>query len=281
MNRRQFGGAVLGSALASTGESLALRPSIASASTAGARWSVMLWTILPNEPFERRLEVALEAGFRSIELNSECDHWSARQFADFRRTRDAHRFTVDAIAFRPGILSYRNNPDKLLTDLERRIEAAKSFGCSDLIVLSGDQLPNVSAIDQQKTMVDLLSRGGDLAGRNGCRLLLESLDPEEEPRFFVNSVAQSCEIVRSVGHAHVRVLYDFYHEQIAHGNLIKKINDNFDLISLIHVADVPGRHEPGTGEIDYGQVLRRLGQLGYSRSDCDGIPSNGRCHPKS
>ena len=62
----------------------------------------------------------------------------------------------------------------------------------------------------------------------------------------------------------VKFLYDFFHEQIAEGNLIAKLEKNLELIGLVHVADVPGRHAPGTGEINYGSVFRKLGQLGYS-----------------
>jgi hydroxypyruvate isomerase len=64
---------------------------------------------------------------------------------------------------------------------------------------------------------------------------------------------------------HVRVLYDFYHEQRAYGNLIEKLEKNFDLVGLVHIADVPGRHEPGTGEIDYLNIYRKLAQLKYDK----------------
>src|SRR5216683_1978662 len=64
---------------------------------------------------------------------------------------------------------------------------------------------------------------------------------------------------------HAKFLYDFFHEQIAEGNLIAKLEKNIDLVGLLHVADVPGRHEPGTGEINYSNIFRKLGDLGYSR----------------
>jgi hydroxypyruvate isomerase len=77
-------------------------------------------------------------------------------------------------------------------------------------------------------------------------------------------VSQCADIVRAVGNPSVRVLYDFYHEQISSGNLIKKLVDNIDLIGLVHIADVPGRHEPGTGEINYRTILRRLVELNFT-----------------
>jgi hydroxypyruvate isomerase len=66
-----------------------------------------------------------------------------------------------------------------------------------------------------------------------------------------------------VDNLHVRLLYDFYHEQISEGNLIKKLQENIDLVGLVHVADVPGRHEPGTGEINYTSIFRKLAELKY------------------
>jgi hydroxypyruvate isomerase len=61
------------------------------------------------------------------------------------------------------------------------------------------------------------------------------------------------------------VLYDIYHEQRSYGNLIEKLERNIDLVGLIHIADVPGRHEPGTGEIDYANIYRKLAELGYNK----------------
>jgi hydroxypyruvate isomerase len=77
--------------------------------------------------------------------------------------------------------------------------------------------------------------------------------------------SEAIEIVRAVDHPHVQFLYDIFHEQIAEGNLMAKLNEHIDVIGLIHVADVPGRHQPGTGEINYGNIFRRLAELKYRR----------------
>jgi hydroxypyruvate isomerase len=94
-------------------------------------------------------------------------------------------------------------------------------------------------------------------------LLLECIDPEENPRYYLQSATEAIEIVRAVNHPQVQFLYDFFHEQIAEGNLIEKLDKNIDVIGLIHVADVPGRHEPGTGEINYGSIYRKLAERKY------------------
>jgi len=68
-----------------------------------------------------------------------------------------------------------------------------------------------------------------------------------------------------VGHPQIQFLYDFFHEQISEGNLIEKLERNIEHVGLVHVADVPGRHEPGTGEINYPNIFRKLAELKYDR----------------
>jgi hydroxypyruvate isomerase len=113
--------------------------------------------------------------------------------------------------------------------------------------------------------IETLKRGGEIAAQNGIELLAENIDPEENPKYFLTSCAEGFEIVRAVGNPHVKFLNDFFHEQIAEGNLIEKIEKNIDLVGLVHIADVPGRHEPGTGEIYYPNIYKKLAELGYDR----------------
>jgi hydroxypyruvate isomerase len=95
--------------------------------------------------------------------------------------------------------------------------------------------------------------------------LLECIDPEENPKYFLTSASEAIEIVQAVNHPQVQFLYDLFHEQIAEGNLIEKLEKHIDVIGLIHVADVPGRHQPGSGEINYTNIYRKLAALNYRR----------------
>ena len=78
-------------------------------------------------------------------------------------------------------------------------------------------------------------------------------------------MAEGFEIIRKVDHPRVRFLDDFFHEQISEGNLIEKLEKNIEKVGLVHVADVPGRHEPGTGEINYTSIYKKLAALKYDR----------------
>jgi len=93
----------------------------------------------------------------------------------------------------------------------------------------------------------------------------ENIDQEENAKYYLTSVAEGFEIIRKVDNPHVKFLYDFFHEQISEGNLIKKLEKNIDQVGLVHIADVPGRHEPGTGEINYANIFRKLAELKYER----------------
>jgi hydroxypyruvate isomerase len=95
--------------------------------------------------------------------------------------------------------------------------------------------------------------------------VIEPIDRLENPPIYLDGVTEAFEIVRAVGSPKIKVLYDLYHEQRGMGNLIEKLEKNIDEVALIHVADVPGRHEPGTGEMNYGNIYRKLAELHYAR----------------
>jgi hydroxypyruvate isomerase len=129
--------------------------------------------------------------------------------------------------------------------------------------MSGNRVPGLERQAQHESCIEGLKRAAELVEGKNVRLLLENIDPEENPHYYLTSVAEGFEIIRAVNHPQVQFLYDFYHEQIAEGNLIEKLEKNIDLVGLVHIADVPGRHEPGTGEIDYRNIFKKLAQLNY------------------
>ena len=76
--------------------------------------------------------------------------------------------------------------------------------------------------------------------------------------------ASAAEIIRVVDSPRLKLLYDIYHMQLMEGDLANTIRANADVIGYIHIGDVPGRHEPGTGEINYKKVIRHLEECGYT-----------------
>lgn len=233
-------------------------------------FSVMLWTVFKNLPFEQRLENLVKAGFKNVELVGEYHKWTDAEFDRNNAKRKELGMNVDITA---GLKHGVGNPhdrEAMLSDVRNELPIMEKLDCPAVIVMSGNVVPGMprevqhqSCIDGLKAAVKLVE--GKKINGQPVRVLIENIDPEENPKYYMTSVAEGFEIVRAVNHPQVQLLYDFYHEQIAEGNLIEKLEKNIDYVGLVHIADVPGRHQPGTGEINYYNIFKKLGELKYSR----------------
>jgi hydroxypyruvate isomerase len=104
----------------------------------------------------------------------------------------------------------------------------------------------------------------DAAAEQNADVMIEAVNTFENGPYLLHTTRAAAEFIRSVGRDNVRLQYDAYHMQRMEGNLTATIAEHLDLIGHIQIADSPGRGEPGTGEIDYGYVLRRIDELGYT-----------------
>jgi hydroxypyruvate isomerase len=269
VRRREFVGACAAAALAGA----AARPS-AIARTASAAsevegvpfsLSVMLWTVFQDLPFEQRLEKVAEAGYHAVELVEEFKDWKKQDFAAARRKKRELGIEFDGTTGVWQPLADASARELFLKSLREFIPTMRELECTRLIMQTGNTIPGLARGEMHANCVETLKRGGEIAAENNIELLIENIDPEENPKYFLTASAEGFEIVRSVANPHVKFLYDFFHEQIAQGNLIAKLEKNIEFVGLLHVADVPGRHEPGTGEINYPNIFRKLGELGYTR----------------
>jgi hydroxypyruvate isomerase len=231
--------------------------------------SVMLWTVFTDLPFEQRLEKVAEAGYRNVELVGEYDKWTEDEFKRANRKRKELGITFDCTA---GLKHGVSNPDDrepLLAELRQVLPIMEQIDCPSMILLSGNRIPELSREAQHQSSIDTLKaavtlvEGKSINGKP-VRLLLETIDPEENPRYYLTEIVEALDVVEAVGHPQVQLLYDFYHEQITAGNLIRKLEKSIPHLGLVHIADVPGRHEPGTGEINYQNIFRKLAELNYT-----------------
>jgi hydroxypyruvate isomerase len=266
MRRREFMGVCTGAALTAGRAAFAFALAAAPESDAVPfSLSVMLWTVYRDLPFLQRLEKIHEAGYRAVELVEEFKNWSRNEFAQARRRKRELGIEFDGTTGVWLPLADASAREVFLKSLRDFIPTMHELECTRLILQTGNKIPGLSPAEMHANCIETLKRGADIARENNIELLIENIDPEENPKYFLTTSAEGFEIVRSVGNPHVKFLYDLFHEQIAAGNLIAKLQKNIDLVGLIHVADVPGRHEPGTGEINYPNIFRKLGELGYSR----------------
>jgi hydroxypyruvate isomerase len=276
MNRRTFArtagsllaGSMLSAAPVIAGESADQRAADASETPFGL--SVMLWTVFRDLPFEQRLEKVAEAGYKNVELVGEYEKWSEQDFDRANAKRKQLGITFDCTA---GLKHSLCNPAEraaLLAEFRQTLPIMRKLDIPAMIFLSGDKVPGMSMADQQQSCVDGLKVAaklveGEKINGEPVRVLLENIDPEENPKYFLTSVAIGFEVIKAVNHPQVQFLYDFFHEQISEGNLIEKLEKNVQHVGLVHIADVPGRHHPGTGEINYKNIFRKLAELKYSR----------------
>lgn len=240
-------------------------PAQSASGTAPYKISIMLWTVFQNLPFEQRLEKASEAGFHAVELVHEFKDWTD---ADFRRVNKKKRelgITFDTTA---GMKYGVGNPaerEEMLKDVRSMLSICEKLECPHLIVMSGNIVPGLTRAQQHQSCIEGLKRAAELVEGKNIKIFVENIDPEENPHYYLTSVAEGFEILRAVNSPNVRFLYDFYHEQIAEGNLIEKLEKNIDYVGLCHIADVPHRHQPGTGEINYGNIYKTLARLNFDR----------------
>jgi len=273
MNRRTFTQSLATAAIAAASPALPAEPSPRAeaqpqSSSIPFSLSVMLWTVFRDMPFEQRLEKVAEAGYSNVELVGEYAKWTPDDFAKANAARKRLGIRFDATAGLGHGVADPASRDALVAGLTDALKPMETLSIPAMIVLSGNVIPSLSREAQHDSCIESLKRcaaaieGKQIDGQP-VKLLLECIDPEENPKYFLTSAAEAIEVVRAVNHPQVRFLYDMFHEQIGHGNLIEKLEKNLDMIELFHIADVPGRHQPGTGEINYANIFRKLGELKY------------------
>jgi len=143
------------------------------------------------------------------------------------------------------------------------IEYAKALKCPRLNCLVGISPKEVPAEKVRQTLVDNLRFAAAALEKEGIRLLVEPLNDQDIPGFYLVHTQDALQLFEEVNHANLWLQYDIYHMQIMEGNLTKTIGDNLARIAHIQLADNPGRHEPGTGEINYANLLRFIDEAGY------------------
>ncbi len=260
LTRRMFGKFMVASMAAHT-----VRPArlLAAQQNPEPGISVMMWTMKKMGTFEENLERVARAGYRHIELVDEFKQWSPEETHHILARMKTLGIGIDAMAGMARGFVDPAEADAFVAELKALIPVAKQLGCGQIILLSGKRLAGVSAEQQHQAAVETLTRAAPLLSESGIIGVIEPIDRIESPSIYLDGVTEAFAITNAVNSPSVKVLYDIYHEQRGYGNLIEKLNANLAQVGLIHVADVPGRFEPGSGEIDYATIYRRLGQLKY------------------
>ena len=162
-----------------------------------------------------------------------------------------------------GLLVDPRRQDEFKSALARTLEYAQALNCPRVHAMVGN-LPEELARDAACTsLVENLRYAAPLAAQAGVMLTIEALNRVEFPQFFLHRSDEAFAVLKEVNQPNVKFQFDFYHLQISEGNLSQTFRAHVAEVGHVQIADVPGRHQPGTGEINYPFVLRAIDETGY------------------
>lgn len=229
------------------------------------RFAANLGYLFAERPLIERFGAAAAAGFDAVELLFPYDVAPSAVKAELTR-HGLTQLGINTPFGREGEAGLAALPGR-----EREWEAAFKRALDYVVAIGGrsihcmagcvapEQRPAAEAV-----FIRNLARASDEAGRAGIMLLIEPLNPRDRPGYFLTRVEHAADIVGKVGSANLRIQFDFYHAQIAGGDLTRRFEAHLPLIGHVQIAGVPGRHEPDEGEVNYPDIFAALDRLGYS-----------------
>src|ERR1700732_3020887 len=200
MRRRQFfgacarAGATVAAASAATTLSAASCladsdvPQASPNGTPPFKLSVMLWTVYEKLPFDQRIEKVAEAGYNAVEFVNEYRNFSKEDYARFRTKKRELHLTVDATSGISHSLCDASQRQAFLEEVRAKLPVLEELECNKLIILSGDKVPGQSPQQMHESCIEGLQRAADITAPKNVGLLLENIDPEENPKYFLTSV---------------------------------------------------------------------------------------------
>ena len=226
--------------------------------------------LFPDLEFPRRFEAAARAGFRRVEYQFPYD-WPAADVA--RWAREANLEVVlhnlpagDFAAGDRGIACLPGRETEFREGVARAIEYATAAGAPRLNCLAGIAAAGVPRQGHFEVLAQNLAFASRQLEGAGIALMVEACNTKTIPGFFLHTTAQVLEAIDFAGAGNAWLQYDIFHMQIMEGDLARSIERLLPRIGHLQLADVPDRHEPGTGEINFPWLLGRIDRLGYAGS---------------
>jgi hydroxypyruvate isomerase len=208
-----------------------------------------------------RVRAAAAAGCEGIEIGL----WRNKPLDEITEAVAESHVTVVMMIIEPQIRIV--DPDcrsEFLAAIQESTAAASRVGCRTLMAASGETLPGVRAADQDDAIVSALRAAAPIAAEHGVKLLLEPLNTRRDHQgMYLSSTALGLDLVERVDRPEVGLLYDIYHSAMMGEEPVAVLGGRADLVDHVHVADTNGRHEPGTGTIDWPTAMTGLRNVGY------------------
>lgn len=227
--------------------------------------SVCAETVFRSLPFEQRVRKIAGEGFMV-----EFWHQPDPEIAMLEANSDIQVSTF--VGSSGGSMVHPDGMKVFLQGVEESLGIAKRLRCRRMILVTGEMGPKGEVVHPAAdhpatrwiTAYKTLCRVAELAEKHDVVFYLEHLNTKvDHAGYVLPHVEDAVRLIEEVGSPRLRLLFDIYHAQVEHGNIIQALRDYAQYIGYLHIADVPGRHEPGTGELDYPHVVNALSQIGY------------------
>jgi hydroxypyruvate isomerase len=231
------------------------------------KFSVNVSILFTELPFLERFAAVREAGFDAVEF-----WWPAGEDLDaLIDAVEATGLEVALINFDAGdmpagdrgLLADPARKERFRANVPVALSLAARLRCTRLNALVGHRLEGHDLDEQLGRVRDNLRWAADRAAPHGARVLVEAVNTLENGPYLVASTDAALELIASTGRDNVGLQYDAYHMQRMEGDVVATLRRHVHQIAHIQIADSPDRHQPGTGELDYGFILAELARLGY------------------
>jgi hydroxypyruvate isomerase len=225
----------------------------------------MLW---PELDIYDRFQAAAKAGFRRIEILfvHALDHDRVEHLL---RQHDLELVLFDPApgnwdAGERGLLSLPGREKEFMASIEAALETARQFGTHRLNAIAGVLPPGVARDQAEQTAVRNLKAAAPLAEKAGVLVLVENINTIDMPGYIADTAERAAALVEQANHPAVRLQLDQYHVGMAGQDPREQLRRFAPLVEHVQIADVPGRHEPGTGQQPIAAFLEDLDAVGYS-----------------
>lgn len=233
-----------------------------------SKFSANLSMLFTEVGFADRFERAAKAGFKAVECQFPYElpkEDIAAKLGTLGLELVLHNLPAGSwAAGERGIACLPGRESEFRDGVGKAIEYAKALKCPRINCLVGLTPKDVPADKVRQTLISNLKFAADALQKEGISLLVEALNDKDIPGFYLVRTQDALELFEEVKHPNLFLQYDIYHMQIMEGNLAKTVQENVGRIGHIQLADVPGRHEPGTGEIDFPNLFKSIDEAGYT-----------------
>lgn len=231
------------------------------------RFAANLSFLFQESPFLERFAAARACGFDAVEFHFPYDY-DAAALAEvmLHNSQQVVLFNLPAGNWATGERGIACMPDRraeFRAGVERAIEYAQALEVPRLNCLAGIPPTGLDTTEATATLIDNLRYASPRLAAAGIELLLEPLNARDTPGFLIATTRDALRVIDAIGAPNLKLQYDIYHAQVMEGDLTHTLRQHLDRIGHIQVADNPGRHEPGSGEIRFDYLFAELRQMGY------------------